>query len=403
MCIPEPLKPSLRLQVLAFTAARIVLNTMYRMVYPYLAFFSLGLGVDQAALSLAITARAAFGVVGPLLASVADKRGRKAGMLFGLLLFTAGAGLVIVWPTFPAFVLALTLTLLGKYAFDPAMQAYLGDRVPYERRGRVMAVTELGWSLSLIIGVLGMGLLIARYGWRAPFPILALCGILALVVLAWILPSDPAPDRNQPGIWQNLRAVLATTPALAGLALSFWVSAANEVINLVFGIWMGDTFNMQIIGLGIVAVFIGLNELGGESLAGILTDRVGKPGAIGAGLVLNSLAVLLLPFLGLTQYGALVGLCLFYLTFEFTLVSSIPMMTEIMPAARATLMAVNIAALSLGRALGALIAHPLYDWGQNPGALPDGLPGILTSALVVVLFNIFALLALRILRRTITS
>ena len=99
---------------------------MYRMVYPYLAFFSLGLGVDQAALSLAITARAAFGVVGPLLASVADTRGRKAGMLFGLLLFTAGAGLVAVWPTFPVFVLALVLTLLGKYAFDPAMQAYIG-------------------------------------------------------------------------------------------------------------------------------------------------------------------------------------------------------------------------------------------------------------------------------------
>ena len=376
---------------------------MYRMVYPYLAFFSLGLGVDQAALSMAITARAAFGVVGPLLASVTDRRGRKAGMLFGLLLFTVGAGLVVVWPTFPAFVLALVLTVLGKYTFDPAMQAYLGDRVPYERRGRVLAVTELGWSLSLIIGVLGMGLLIARYGWRAPFPIFALCGTLALVVLAWILPSDPAPDRNQTGIWRNLRAVLVTTPALAGLALSFWVSAANEVINLVFGLWMGDTFNLQIIGLGIVVVFIGLSELGGESLAGILTDRVGKPGAIGAGLVLNSLAVLLLPFLGLTQYCALVGLCLFYVTFEFTLVSSIPMMTEIMPAARATLMAVNIAALSLGRALGALIALPLYDWGQNPGALPDGLPGILVSALVVVLFNTFALLALRVLRRTITS
>ncbi len=376
---------------------------MYRMVYPYLAFFSLGLEVDQSALSLAITARAAFGVIGPLLASVADSRGRKAGMLFGLLLFTAGAGLVAVWPTFPAFVLALVLTLLGKYAFDPAMQAYVGDRVPYERRGRVLAVTELGWSLSLVIGVLGMGLLINRYGWKAPFPILAIFGTLALVVLAWMLPRDPAPDRNQPGIWRNLRTVLVFTPALAGLFLSFWASAANEVINLVFGLWMGDSFQLQIIGLGIVALFIGLSELGGETLVGILTDRVGKPSAIGAGLVLNSMAVLLLPLLGFTQYGALVGLCLFYVTFEFTLVSSIPMMTEIMPAARATLMAVNIAALSLGRALGALIAHPLYEWGQNTGSLPEGLPGIMVSALVVVLFNAFALLALRVLRRTITS
>ena len=282
---------------------------MYRMVYPYLAFFSVGLGVDQATLSLAITARAVFGVAGPFLASVADRRGRKAGMLFGLLLFTAGAGLVVVWPTFPAFLLALVLTQLGKYAFDPAMQAYLGDRVPYERRGRVLAVTELGWSLSLVIGVLAMGLLIAKYGWKAPFPVLALCGTLALIVLAWMLPRDPAPDRNQPGAWQNLRTVLVFAPALAGLAIGFWASAANEVITLVFGLWMGDSFDLQIIGLGIVAVFIGFSELGGESLVGLLTDRMGKPRAIGAGLILNCLAVLALPFLGLTQVGALVGLC----------------------------------------------------------------------------------------------
>jgi predicted MFS family arabinose efflux permease len=376
---------------------------MYRMVYPYLAFFSMGLGVDQATLSLAITARAVFGVAGPFLASVADRRGRKAGMLFGLVLFTVGAGLVVVWPTFPAFLLALVLTLLGKYAFDPAMQAYLGDRVPYERRGRVLAVTELGWSLSLVVGVLAMGLLIASYGWQAPFPVLALCGLLALVVLGWMLPRDPTPDTNRPGIWSNLRAVLTFVPALAGLAIGFWASAANEVITLVFGLWMGDSFDLQIIGLGLVAVFIGFSELGGESLVGLLTDRIGKPRAIGAGLLLNCLAVLALPFLGLTQAGALLGLCLFYITFEFTLVSSIPLMTEIMPEARATLMAVNIAAISLGRALGALVAHPLYSWGHTPGNLPAWIPGILINALVVVLFNVLALLALKYLSRTIKN
>jgi predicted MFS family arabinose efflux permease len=324
-------------------------------------------------------------------------------MLFGLLLFTAGAGLVVVWPTFPAFLLALVLTQLGKYAFDPAMQAYLGDRVPYERRGRVLAVTELGWSLSLVIGVLAIGLLIAKYGWKAPFPVLAVCGTLTLIVLAWMLPRDPAPDRNQPGALRNLRTVLVFAPALAGLAIGFWASAANEVITLVFGLWMGESFNLQIIGLGIVAVFIGFSELGGESLVGLLTDRMGKPRAIGAGLILNCLAVLALPFLGLTQVGALVGLCLFYITFEFTIVSSIPMMTEIMPGARATLMAVNIAAISLGRALGAFVAHPLYEWGQAADNLPTWIPGILVSALVVVLFNLFAMLSLKYLSRTIKN
>ena len=60
----------------------------------------------------------------------------------------------------------------------------------YKRRGRVLAITELSWSLSFIVGVPLMGLLIARYGWTAPFPVLTLLGLLAFGVLAWMLPGD---------------------------------------------------------------------------------------------------------------------------------------------------------------------------------------------------------------------
>ncbi len=40
----------------AFTAIRIILNTMHRMVYPFLAVFARGLGVDIASMSYALTA-----------------------------------------------------------------------------------------------------------------------------------------------------------------------------------------------------------------------------------------------------------------------------------------------------------------------------------------------------------
>jgi predicted MFS family arabinose efflux permease len=95
------------------------------------------------------------------------------------------------------------------------------------------------------------------------------------------------------------------------------------------------------------------------------------------------LAALALYFLGRTEAGALVGLFFFYITFEFTLVSIIPMMTELLPAARATLMAFNVAALSLGRALGDLIAPRLYIWG------------FWSVVLGAVVFNLLALAALR--------
>lgn len=391
------MKHSIRFQTLAFTLMRTALNTMHRMIYPYLAVFGRGLGVDLPAMALAVTARSLVGVIGPFLGSVADSRGRKTGMLLGLLLFSLGTGLVVILPTYPVFVITLIIAMFGKYVFDPSMQAYLGDRVLYQRRGRVIAITEYSWSMAFFIGVPVMGFLIARLGWLAPFPLLFLLGTLATLALAWLLPRDPDPDRASSAFLQNLRSVLTCRIALLGLAVGLLISAANEIINLVFGVWMEDSFGLKIAALGVATAVIGSSELLGETFSVGFTDRLGKPNAIGLGLLVNCLAALALPFLGQTLPGALASLFLFYISFEFALVSTLPMMTEIMPSVRATLMATNIAGHSLGRALGALLATPLYTWG---GTFP-ALPNFLLSGLVSILFNFLALLIVAYLRRRI--
>jgi predicted MFS family arabinose efflux permease len=101
------------------------------------------------------------------------------------------------------------------------------------------------------------------------------------------------------------------------------------------------------------------------------------------GLTGNALASLLLPIVGQTELGALIGLFLFYITFEYVMVSHIPMMTEVMPEARATLLSFNLTGHSLGRMIGALLATFVY---QRFGFIP--------VALTAILFNVFALLGL---------
>jgi hypothetical protein len=121
---------------------------------------------------------------------------------------------------------------------------------------------------------------------------------------------------------------------------------------------------------------------------------LGKPLAVGLGLGLNCLAVLALPVLGTSSTGAVVGLFFIYITFEFAIVSSIPMMTEVMPSARATVMAVAGASISLGRVIGALMGTPLYLFGVSSAGIPDILP----NALAAVILNILAIIALRYLQ-----
>jgi predicted MFS family arabinose efflux permease len=162
-------------------------------------------------------------------------------------------------------------------------------------------------------------------------------------------------------------------------------SAGNELVNIVFGVWLEDSFGLKIAALGLAAAVIGISELTGEGLVAAFVDRIGKPRAVAFGLAANTLAALLLPWLGRTEPGALLGLFLFYFTFEFTMVSLIPMMTEVLPTARATMMAFNIAAFSLGRAIGAPLAPLLYSHG------------FWATALGAAVFNLAAMAALRVL------
>ena len=369
------------------------MNTAIRMVYPFLPLIGRGMGVDLVTLSRALTLRSASGVFGPLLGTVADTRGRRTGMLLGLSLFTVGVGLMVFWASYTTFAIMLVLTLLGVLTFLPSMAAYLGDRVPYRQRALALALTETSWSLSFIIGVPIIAFLIARGGWTAPFPFLMGAGVLAMAALLWMLPRDRSEGGSPAMPWQNLQKVLTYKPALAGIIIGITISASNELVNLIFGVWLEDSFGVKIAALAAASVVIGVSELSGEVLVIGITDRMGKRRAIGIGLLLNSLIALGLPFLGTSMAGALVGLFLFYLTFEFTIVSSLPLMNEILPVARATTMAVFISGTSVGRAFGDMLAIPLYDYGESTGILS----GIIVVVIGVVIFDAIALLALKVL------
>src|SRR5215216_1339758 len=186
----------IRFQLISFMFLRTILNTMHRMVYSFLAVFGRGLGVDLTTLSFVVTARSFVGMFAPIFGSISDHRGRKFGMLTGMILFTGGMAAVVIYPSFITFSIAILLAILGKYFFDPSMQAYFADRIPYERRGTALAVTEAAWSLAFIAGVPLVGFLIARYGWNAPFPFFAGLGVVMFAIVWWMVPGDDPLHRK---------------------------------------------------------------------------------------------------------------------------------------------------------------------------------------------------------------
>ncbi|MBI5351656.1 MAG: MFS transporter [Chloroflexi bacterium] len=371
---------------------RTILNTAHRMVYPFLPVFARGLGVDISTMSLLMTVRSLIGTTSPLFAPIADRRGRKFGMLLGAIIFTLGVGLVAIYPNIWTLAIALILAVIGKYMFDPSMQAYFGDRIPYEQRGTALAVTEVAWSMAFIVGVPIVGFLIDKFGWSAPFPFFTILGLVIFFVVWRVVPAEDSHHELTNDSRAGYRAVLTSIPALAGISIAMFASAGNELVSVIFGVWLEDSFGLRIAALAGASAVIGISELSGEGLVAFTTDKLGKPLALTIGLVGNALAAILLPFIGQTQIGALIGLFLFYITFEYIMVSHIPLMTELVPSARATMLSINVTGHSIGRALGAFLAAIIYQHF-----------GFLFVAFLTAVFNLAGLLALRIMQRKKTS
>src|SRR5690606_37348580 len=156
---------------------RTILNSAHRMVYPFLSVFARNVGVELQTFSLLMTARSLVGALSPFFAPIADRRGRKFGMLMGLSSFIFGMLIVAIYPSFWTLAIALMFAMVGKFIFDPSMQAYFGDRIPYHKRGTALAVTEVAWSFAFIFGVPTVGFLLDTYGWSAPFPFSTLLGL----------------------------------------------------------------------------------------------------------------------------------------------------------------------------------------------------------------------------------
>ncbi len=175
----------------AILLARLSLNAPMRIVYPFLPAISRGLGLPLETTTLLLTARGLVTMASPLLGLLADRTGRRGLMLLGLVALIAGALLVSAEPAFAPALVAFALMGLGKAGYDPAMQAFVSDGVPYERRGRVLATLELSWSLSWLIGVPAAGFLISAAGWQAPFLAIALVGLASLGLMAIVIPAGP--------------------------------------------------------------------------------------------------------------------------------------------------------------------------------------------------------------------
>jgi MFS family permease len=332
-------------------------------------------------------------VAAPLIAPLADRYPRKWIMAAGAFVWSAATLLSAVTHTYHELLLRHVIVGIGEASFVAISPAFLADLFPENIRGRVMGIfylaTPVGSALGYIIG----GYLGQRYGWRSPFMVSALPGLLlALGLLALREPvrgaSDHLADSVERGSVRGLFRNKAYWTITFGAAMMTFAIGGLQV-------WM-PTFLTRVRHVPLDranTVFGGMTVVSGTVatlLGGWLGDRLLRKtpaayqmiSAIGMALSIPAI-VLAIYFPGPAMYPAI------FLGEFFLLLNTAPLnaalVNSVSARIRATALAVNIFTIHL---LGDAFSPTLIGYISDKSNLEIGLTAMVVAVALsaIVLF-----------------
>jgi MFS family permease len=256
------------------------------------------------------------------------------------------------------------------------IQGYMADVTPPEHRAERMGLLGSAFGMGFVFGpVLGAFLPNAAQllghsaGGKLAFqiPLLtgaALAAIAALGVFLFVVESraPSAPDTPKPRRREALEAAVAH-PVLSRVLLVTLIStAAFAGMEAIFGLWTQARFHWGIQQVGLCFAVIGVIASVGQGLiTGRLARRFGEAKVLTAGLVIIALSLALTPFV---PTSALVPVAVGFTAFGQSLV--FPCVAALIsratpPDKQGAMLGLNMAAGSLARMGGPILAGPLFS------------------------------------------
>jgi DHA1 family inner membrane transport protein len=344
-------------------------------------------GIDARQFSWIVSAYTlAAGAAGFAAAPLLDRVGHKAAYLvlsLGLLLATAACGMATGYPWLLA---ARCATGAFGGVHGGLSLAILADIFPVERRGRATGVLMSSFAVASVAGVpIGIALG-TRYGWQAPFFVLAAVGLPLVAIAAWTMPPLASHLGGTPRHPLRQLLEMLTIPshrrALALIALLMF--GAFSVIPYI------STFYVANVGVTepqLPAIFIagGLLTLVATPIVGRLVDRYGPLPVYRRVVPLSALMILVLthlPAVGIV--GAASVTAVLMATNAGRMVTAMSLITSsIDPARRGSFMSTNASVQHVASGIGTLCGGMIVRGGAGEPLRHFGWVGILAAAATV--------------------
>ena len=161
-------------------------------------------------------------VMVPIYGKLSDLFGRKPIFLVGVVLFLVGSAASGASQTMNQLIAFRAFQGLGAAALMPIALAVIGDLFTPRERGRWQGLTGAVFGLSSVLGPTAGGWITDNSTWRWVFYVNLPIGIIALLVLIFLMPSLRSKNTGKPSIDYIGAALLiaGTVPLLLGFTLA---------------------------------------------------------------------------------------------------------------------------------------------------------------------------------------
>ena len=381
--LDDSFAPEIKRNVSAVVIARLVANACYRFAPPFLAIIAKSFDVSLSQIGVAIFVSELTGFASPFLGRVVDRLSHRNAMVLGLLGTGIGCTIAAAAPNVVVFAIGVTFLGLTKQAFDLGLGAWIADFVPYNQRGKVVGITEMGWALGLLVGVSLMGIVTSLTNWRIGYAF----GIAAVIACVVVLVSriNNEPRKNHIPIAGEHTRIQGRNWLV--LVTMFCIMCSVQNLFVTFGAWLEDDFGFGAARLAVVGFSFGVVELVASTTSAQYTDKVGKERSILGGALLILPAGIAMAIGSSNLVVGVVAAAVFFLGFEFAVVSLLPIASQLVPNSPGTGLGWVLGAGTLGRALMAVIATRGYEQYGMPAPALIGAGFGLLGAIAIYIYR----------------
>ena len=310
----------------------------------------------------------------PIWGRLSDRIGRRPVLIVTILANTvAYAALAFA----PSIGWAFAIRLLSGCATGniSTIQGYMADVTPPEKRAGRMGLLGAAFGMGFVVGPTLGGLLpdlaklfgqsaTGRLGFQIPLLVAALLAAVAALGVFLFVVESRAPSAKgapKPQRREALQAALAH-PVLSRVLLVTLIStAAFAGMEAIFGLWTQARFDWGPRQVGLCFAVIGvISSVGQGLITGRLARRFGEAKVLTVGLIIIAFSLALTPFAPTSAFVPLaVGCTAFGQSLVFPCVVAL-ISRATPPDRQGAMLGVNMAAGSLARMSGPMLAGPLF-------------------------------------------